>query len=496
MLSRRSRKLQSEAPSQTFLMEFSSAVLPFLAALLVAAVFLSLRSRKLSSHAPHLNTIKSVQQFLDPKGGDFHHDLHTRAVANERLFHTFGIQSTFVSGDKGVRDQFNKLCRVIMNESLEGGWTNFKNIANDAALLSVPDTEMRLDDYFGALGFITAAVGLMGADPSTIDVDVAARIATGVTTYWVYSKSDTPPKFPKELHDHIARMIPNRERYPNPIEIVLPTVEPFWRLIAAVYIHGYHNPALRQTLLAFYKNPTTAAYNHFDGKNPSVHFIMQEAIRLHPPICRISRADWALPFPFNLLPSFISSPLQGIIRPTKAFQAADIEAVQKSSEIWGENPLEFKPMRHAPETITSTQKEAIMAFGVGKMKCIARDWALIAVAIIAASALEALPNEKYELVEGKKIGRRMGWDGWYIKNKSNAPMGGLQQIGNLTTSPKNVPYEPPAPSLSLEAFTTAAFTPEDIQSFVKKAIDGESGLGYKINQPPVGRPARVYTDGM
>lgn len=46
------------------------------------------------------------------------------------------------------------------------------------------------------------------------------------------------------------------------------------------------------------------------------------------------------------------------------------------------------------------------------------------------------------------------------------------------------------------AFHPAALTPDDIQSFVAKAISGESKRAYKINPPPVGRPVRIYADGM
>ncbi|KAF8883544.1 hypothetical protein BD779DRAFT_1443826 [Infundibulicybe gibba] len=45
-------------------------------------------------------------------------------------------------------------------------------------------------------------------------------------------------------------------------------------------------------------------------------------------------------------------------------------------------------------------------------------------------------------------------------------------------------------------FNSAVLTPEDIQAFVQKAIDGESWRKYKINPPPVGRPVRVYADGV
>ncbi|KAJ7222501.1 cholinephosphate cytidylyltransferase [Mycena pura] len=55
--------------------------------------------------------------------------------------------------------------------------------------------------------------------------------------------------------------------------------------------------------------------------------------------------------------------------------------------------------------------------------------------------------------------------------------------------------EPAPAAVSAVAFNPAALTAEDIQAFVRKAIDGEAGRMYKINPPPVGRPARIYADG-
>jgi choline-phosphate cytidylyltransferase len=38
-------------------------------------------------------------------------------------------------------------------------------------------------------------------------------------------------------------------------------------------------------------------------------------------------------------------------------------------------------------------------------------------------------------------------------------------------------------------------SPEDVQTFIRRAINGGLGFKYKINEPPVGRPVRVYADG-
>ena len=58
------------------------------------------------------------------------------------------------------------------------------------------------------------------------------------------------------------------------------------------------------------------------------------------------------------------------------------------------------------------------------------------------------------------------------------------------------PSEPEPVAAAQEAFDPAALAADDIQSFVRQAIDGELHRKYKINEPPVGRPVRVYADGM
>ncbi|KAJ7686838.1 hypothetical protein B0H17DRAFT_1071279 [Mycena rosella] len=64
------------------------------------------------------------------------------------------------------------------------------------------------------------------------------------------------------------------------------------------------------------------------------------------------------------------------------------------------------------------------------------------------------------------------------------------------SAPLQTTQEPAVAAISKAAFNPAALTPEDIQAFVQKAIDGETWRTYKINPPPVDRPVRVYADGV
>ncbi|KAG7087473.1 hypothetical protein E1B28_013437 [Marasmius oreades] len=56
--------------------------------------------------------------------------------------------------------------------------------------------------------------------------------------------------------------------------------------------------------------------------------------------------------------------------------------------------------------------------------------------------------------------------------------------------------EPLVPKQIAQEFNPAALTPDDIQAFVRKAIEGEGWRKYKINEPPTDRPVRVYADGV
>jgi choline-phosphate cytidylyltransferase len=67
---------------------------------------------------------------------------------------------------------------------------------------------------------------------------------------------------------------------------------------------------------------------------------------------------------------------------------------------------------------------------------------------------------------------------------------------NVAAVPLRVPEEPVPVASSQAAFNPASLTPQDIQAFVQKALDGETWRTYKINKPPVDRPVRIYADGI
>lgn len=67
--------------------------------------------------------------------------------------------------------------------------------------------------------------------------------------------------------------------------------------------------------------------------------------------------------------------------------------------------------------------------------------------------------------------------------------------GKQDSNHLQIPTEPqPVPSASSQ-FNPSSLTADEIQAFVRKAIDGEQHRKYKINKPPTDRPVRIYADG-
>ncbi|TFK24879.1 hypothetical protein FA15DRAFT_669079 [Coprinopsis marcescibilis] len=115
---------------------------------------------------------------------------------------------------------------------------------------------------------------------------------------------------------------------------------------------------------------------------------------------------------------------------------------------------------------------------------------------------------------------RMGVTSSSSQRKVSPPSSASPLTSN-GNSPRILPYaltEPAVADISASTFNPASLTPEDIQAFVRKAIDdgpdGEVDLGfdekdltkeigkprekrgYQINEPPADRPIRVYADGV
>ena len=147
------------------------------------------------------------------------------------------------------------------------------------------------------------------------------------------------------------------------------------------------------------------------GHSFSADNFMQEVLRLYPPTRRISRVVSISSFPIlsALFPRFFTRSVT---------IAADIEALQRDS-IWGNSRGEFDPVRHQPQLCTEQQSNTLLAFGAGKLACVAKNWAPQAAAIITAAFLDQVGHGKGLAVEaGRAIGGRGGWEGWSIRKNA------------------------------------------------------------------------------
>ena len=66
----------------------------------------------------------------------------------------------------------------------------------------------------------------------------------------------------------------------------------------------------------------------------------------------------------------------------------------------------------------------------------------------------------------------------------------------IVYNPPSMGAPVPAPIHDVaQAFNPSTLSPEDIRAFMRRAINGGLQCKYRINDPPVGRPVRVYADG-
>jgi hypothetical protein len=64
-----------------------------------------------------------------------------------------------------------------------------------------------------------------------------------------------------------------------------------------------------------------------------------------------------------------------------------------------------------------------MAFGFGRLGCVAKEWAPMAAGLIVAAVLGEVDEEVYEIITGPNMGGRVGWDGWFVRRKDTHTLG-------------------------------------------------------------------------
>ncbi|KAJ7596402.1 hypothetical protein C8J56DRAFT_917362 [Mycena floridula] len=336
------------------------------------------------------DTVAGIHSILSPPHTSIEEQLLRRALPNQRLVRAFAVTNTFVSCDTGIRTDFRENADRLLHAA--GDWRHLQDLASQAAELSLPLESIPYNTFIGGLTLRFVLVGLLQVPASidsfdSADIDFVTRT---ITDLWALSKRPEQSDSARldRLNHHLRILVPDREQYPNPLDFVIPAWETMWRVVAATVAHTRTDLAARQAFADLRDQPTFLQFRHVKNSGLSVGFIIAETLRLHPPSRHIYRSV------------------------ENKLQIADIEGVQVSRSIWGENAGDFKPRRHAE--LTQEQKSSLMSFGYGQLKCPAVSWAPLASAIVVAEVLHRVDDAEYLLRAGGDLGRREGWEGWAV----------------------------------------------------------------------------------
>ncbi|KAK0210140.1 hypothetical protein DFS33DRAFT_259818 [Desarmillaria ectypa] len=370
--------------------------------LLASALYLAFHLR--IKRPVQQSTISTIHSLLKPTNVSLGSLLHARARPNKRLVRAFALTNTFVKDDEFSHTQFRNRAQGLLNKASD--WHRFRRIADHAVLSSLSSTVVHVDTFVQAVTLRVILIGLLG----TKDVEDASfppssieTVSSLITKLWALSKHPEPidPTLLPLLNQHLHVLVPDTEAYPNPLDFVIPAWETMWRVVATTFAHVYNDDRFRRALAELHANPSITQLR-LHGCNPSAESIIIEAMRLHPPSKHISRLVSGLP---SFLPRWMSS------RFFETLHVADIRAVHYSSTVWGSSVETFDPSRHT--ICTPEREEGFLAFGYGRLQCVAKNWAPMAAATILSSILAGV-DENYRIKAGRGIGGRDGWEGWEI----------------------------------------------------------------------------------
>lgn len=352
-------------------------------------------------------TASAVKAMLRPRNIDHQAEIRSRVHLHEH----FALTSSSAILDPSRHDRFVQDARkLIASVSPQqcAGWQRFVKCAEKCTEMFLPSREVDFTAFIQNVTFCIIITGFYGVDPGTLSpVDVA--FMTSALNHHSDGISRQTPRYPGELYamrERVCRWV-GGERASQALETILPAYESMWRLAAVTLAYANGNQHMHNAFLDFSENPTQKQFRSFKVKNtrPSVEAIINEVLRLHPPIQCIARKSR------HPLWKRLFYPAQEI---------ADVGAVHRSC-VYGTRLETFDAMRFHPQHERPVEMQ-LLAFGYGGLSCVAEEWAPMATALIVAKIMDRVDDVGFVLI-GKAFDARMyrntrtGWDGWVVRKK-------------------------------------------------------------------------------
>ncbi|KAJ3564944.1 hypothetical protein NP233_g7955 [Leucocoprinus birnbaumii] len=390
--------------------------------------------RTLSKDESPLEQIRSI---LQPPGAPISQLLIERSTANQRISLALGLTNTFVNPDPQLHADFVQHSRGLLRGVQTNGWTRFQQTCAQAVQSTLedwPDSDQQcnipFDRFVQIVVLRTILVGLLnvGKDVEELDYSSLAIVTALINDLWTLSKSGAllPSDLQQQLRDHLRRLIPISAGFENPIDFVVPTWETMWRVCATTIARIEASTDYQSFFHDFLQTDSLEArqFAVVGSQGFSVRDFVQEVMRLHPPVKRISRVHTLSP-----LNSWVSTAFGALDHiqlwlygaGTKGIEdvrsSADVEAALRTETIWSGDAHAFNPRRH--QSVSSQMKDIQqVVFGYGRLRCVAATWAPDAAAVISATIMEEVGESGLELHRGAKIGGRNGWDGWSLVGRA------------------------------------------------------------------------------
>ncbi|KAH6899366.1 hypothetical protein BKA70DRAFT_1198362 [Coprinopsis sp. MPI-PUGE-AT-0042] len=389
---------------------------------MLGALFCLITSFPNRKHVLGRTTVSSIRRMFAPPGVDIGTLLSDRARPNKRLVRAFGITNTFVSPSESIHRSFVTVCRSLLTRSNKRGWEHLRDIATQAVQVELNShSTINFGTFIQCVTLRVILVGLLCADTSVEDLpqeDILIA-ANHINELWALSKNPAaiPSHLLPQLTEALQRLLPNLEGFANPVDIVIPAWETFWRVVGTTVAHSHDSQPTLALFEELYGRPSDCTFKGEgdDGLPFSLKNVVDEAMRLHPPSKHIGRMT--IRSPFTSLPSNISNIIARFM-PSIVYQReqASVQEILRTESIWGADSHLFNPSRYSSDPDKKDEQAEALSyiFGGGNLRCIGSSWAPMAAAVVSSAIFDGLDRRQYTIVAGKTIGGRNGWDDWAV----------------------------------------------------------------------------------